>query len=86
ASLTALAGGVITTAMAPHIIKTPMYNFKQTGELDIQELYEAHPDWIHNTLSVHKHVFQVLIQELQEYAGFAPTKHVSMEEQLAIFL
>lgn len=86
AFLTALAGGVVATAMTQHIIKTPMYNSQQTGELYIQELLAAHPDRIHDTLGVHKHVFRALIRELQDYAGFAPAKHVSMEEQLAIFL
>ena len=86
AVLTALAGGIVTMYMSPHIIKSPMYDSMQTGEAYIQELLRGHPDRIHDTLGVNKHVFRALIRELQEYAGFAPTKHVSQEEQLAIFL
>ena len=65
-----------------------MYTSLLTGELYIRELLhrDAHPDRIHDTLGVRKHVFRALMRELQDYAGFAPTKHVSMEEQLAIFL
>ncbi|TFK86403.1 hypothetical protein K466DRAFT_461471, partial [Polyporus arcularius HHB13444] len=86
AALTALAGGIVTTYMSPHIIKSPMYNSIQTGEAYIQELLHGHPDRIRDTLGVHKHIFHALIHELQVYAGFTPTKHLSQEEQLAIFL
>lgn len=86
AVMATLAGGAVTTYIAPHVIKTPMYNSAQTGEDYIQELLQVHPDRIHDTLGVHKHVFRALVRELHEYAGLERTKYLSEEEQVAIFL
>ncbi len=88
AILTTLTGAVVTAYITPHITKIPMYTSKLTGDAYIQELLhrDTHPDRIHDTLGVRKHVFRALLRELQEYAGLAPTKYVSVEEQLAIFL
>ncbi|KAI0630940.1 hypothetical protein C8Q77DRAFT_1061988, partial [Trametes polyzona] len=57
AIITTLAGSAVTTYITPHIIKEPMYNSTQTGEEYIQELLHGHPQCIHNTLGVHKHIF-----------------------------
>ena len=80
--------GASTTVyhMVPHLIKEPMYNSMHTGEKYIQELLTGHGDHIRDTLGLRQHVFQALIQELKMYADLKSTKHVSVEEQLAIFL
>ena len=70
----------------PHILKEPMHDSMRTGEMYIQELLAGHGDRIRNTLGLHRHVFQALVRELKMYAGLKDTKHVSAEEQLAIFL
>ena len=49
------------------------------------ELLEGHPDRIHNKLGVQKHIFQQLINELTVH-GYASSRHVTLEEQLGIFL
>ena len=86
AVIASVAAAAVTTYMTPHLIKRPMYNSPRTGELYIQELLHAHPDRIHDTLGVSKHVFRALVRELTDYGGLHDTKHVSREEQLAIFL
>ena len=65
-----------------------MYTSPMTGEGYVQELlhHGTHPDRIHDVLGVCKHVFRVLMCELHKYSGLRSIKHVSAEEQLAIFL
>jgi hypothetical protein len=65
--------------------KTPYHNSSLTGEGWVHELLEGHPERIRRSLGVRKHVFQALITSLQN-AGYTPSKFVSLEEQLAIFL
>ncbi|KIK80601.1 hypothetical protein PAXRUDRAFT_158231 [Paxillus rubicundulus Ve08.2h10] len=52
----------------------------------VLELLNGHPKWIHTGLGVHKHVFHQLITELQAFTVFCHSKHVTIEEQLDIFL
>jgi hypothetical protein len=56
-----------------------------TGEGWVLELLNGHPEWMHTELGVCVPVFRKLVLELQE-AGMGPSKHVSLEEQVAIFL
>ena len=87
AFLSAVAGGAaVMQYMIPHLIKTPMYNSKLSGEDWLQELLKGHPVWFHDNLGMSKHVFQKLVQELQMYAGLDDLKHIMKEEQVAIFL
>ncbi|TFK81399.1 hypothetical protein K466DRAFT_456033, partial [Polyporus arcularius HHB13444] len=79
-----LAAAAVTTYLTPHLIKRSMYYSACTGERYIQELLHAHPDHICDILGVSKHVF--LVHELSDYGDLQDTKHVSQEEQLAIFL
>ncbi|KAF9503442.1 hypothetical protein BS47DRAFT_1273990, partial [Hydnum rufescens UP504] len=66
----------------------PYHTSSLTGEKWLSGMLacEAHPEWIHDQLSMHKHVFQWLIHSLQQWSGLAASKHVSAEEQVAIFL
>ena len=72
--------------MIPHLIKTPMYDLKLSGEDWLQELLKGHPVRFNDNLGMSKHVFQKLVQELQMYAGLDDLKHITKEEQVAIFL
>ena len=65
--------------------KTPYHTSALTGVAWVRELLEGHPERIRNELGVHKHVFHALIQELQA-AGYAATRNVTLDEQLAMFL
>ncbi|KAJ7842289.1 hypothetical protein B0H13DRAFT_1648844, partial [Mycena leptocephala] len=46
----------------------------------------GHPDRSRRAFGMSRHVFLKLLQVLHLRCGLAPTKHVSSEEQLAIFL
>jgi hypothetical protein len=72
--------------MTPHLIKTPMYDSKLSGEDWVQELLNGHPGRFHDNLGMSKHVFRKLVHELQMYAGLDDSKHIMKEEQVAIFL
>jgi hypothetical protein len=51
----------------------------------IQELMSGHPNHIRMELRMHAHVSQNLITVLRT-CGLIPSRHLSCEEQLAIFL
>ncbi|KAI6096041.1 hypothetical protein F5141DRAFT_1221143 [Pisolithus sp. B1] len=51
----------------------------------ILELLSSHPERIRTELGVHKHVFRVLVDELQQ-SGYSHSKYVTLQEQLGIFL
>ncbi|KAJ7348039.1 hypothetical protein DFH08DRAFT_699139, partial [Mycena albidolilacea] len=46
----------------------------------------GHPDRFRCAFGMSRFVFQALIRALQLKCGLAPTKHVSSEEQVGIFL
>jgi hypothetical protein len=68
-----------------HYNKTPYHNSALTGAAWVIELLCGHPERIRSELGVHKHVFRDLIHTLKA-AGLTRSKHVTLEEQLAIFL
>ena len=63
----------------------PYHTSLLTGEMWVQELLNGHLDRIRNELGVQKHVFCKLIDELVSHE-FSSSRHVMLEEQLAIFL
>lgn len=63
----------------------PYHTSALSGRAWVRELLNGHPDRILNELSVWKHVFRALLDELR-FEGLDNTKHVTLEEQLAIFL
>ena len=56
-----------------------------TGQMWVQELLDGHPDRIRNELGVGKHIFALLVDKLASQ-GFTNSRHVLLEEQLAILL
>lgn len=56
-----------------------------SGEEWVMELIVGHPDRMRCELGMHADVFHALIAELR-VLGYASSRHVSLEEQLAIFL
>jgi hypothetical protein len=57
-----------------------------TGQDWIDELLIRHNGRFYNELGLNKHVFRRLIAVLERDAGLCATRHVSAEEQLAVFL
>ena len=79
---------LVTGAIAftgPLYAKIAYHTSNLTGEGWVLELLNGHPEQMHIELGVHAAVFQQLVLELQEI-GLGPSKHVSLEEQVAIFL
>ena len=75
ALLSAVVGGAIVMQyMTPHLIESPMYDSKLSGEDWVKELLHGHPGWFHDSLGMSKHVFQKLVQEHQMYAGLKDSK------------
>lgn len=65
--------------------KQPYHTSALSGTAWVTELLTGHPERIRCELGVHKHVFYALINLLRQ-AGCRDSKHVLLEEQLAIFL
>ncbi|KAF7288196.1 DDE Tnp4 domain-containing protein [Mycena chlorophos] len=63
----------------------PYHTSKLTGIAWVHELMGGHSERIHNEFGVHLHVFVSLLIELRSM-GYGDSKHVTLEEQLAIFL
>ena len=82
----AAALAAVAVATSSHLFKEPMYNSSFTGELRMQELLHAHDKRFYNSFGMKKDVFFHLKLDLQEYANFANTKYMTMDEQLGIFL
>ena len=87
----AAATAAIATALSvidysqTYFLKTPYHNSALTGAAWVTELLTGHPKHVRHELGVHKHVFRALIVALQD-AGYTPSKFITLEEQLAIFL
>ena len=85
----ALVVSIILTATANILqslyTREPYHTSALSGEAWVLELLCGHPDRIRTKLGVSHEVFSNLIQELQ-HIGYHNSRHVSLEEQLAIFL
>lgn len=85
-ALMALAVGAVALAVYPTMCKQPENTSKLSGQDWVEELLEGHPGRFHNNMGMNKHVFLKLVDELGKRAGLGPTRWVSPEEQLSIFL
>lgn len=66
-------------------IKEPYHNSLFSGAAWVQKLLSGHRNRIKDVLGVRKHVFLGLQDELLRL-GFSDSCHITLEEQLAIFL
>lgn len=86
------AAGVALAAVAASLYfdknysSRPMRTSILTGQLWLHELLQGHPIRFHEQMGMSQHVFQMLSQELQLYSGLKNSKHVTADEQLAIFI
>ena len=86
AVLAATAVAVVAKHVAPSICTIPMNTSKLTGMDWVRELLTGHPVRFSDALAMPKHVYWKLVKELQLYAGLNHSKHVLLEEQVALFL
>jgi hypothetical protein len=63
----------------------PYHTSALTGQEWVMELIVGHPERIRCELGVHAHIFERLINDLRSLSH-QDSRHVSLEEQLAIFL
>ncbi|KAH9953769.1 hypothetical protein BGW80DRAFT_1132489, partial [Lactifluus volemus] len=75
----------ILNVMAPLYHRIPYHTSSLSGEAWVQELLTGHPQRIRNELGVYRSTFIMLVRAIQAL-GLQPSRHVSIEEQLAIFL
>lgn len=68
-----------------HYNKIPYHTSALSGAAWADELMNGHPERIRCELGVHCHVFKHLLRVLRKM-GYGNSKHVTLEEQLAIFL
>ena len=65
--------------------RVPYHTSSLSGEEWVRELLTGHPERIRCELGVHQHVFNALIADLR-MRGHEDSTHVSLNEQLSIFL
>ena len=80
-----LIASAITISESDPVAVVPYHTSILTGQGWVVELINGHPERMHTELGVRVHVFQHLVAALQK-AGMGPSKHLSLEEKLAIFL
>ena len=86
-ALAHIAYELVMDHFAPLYIRTPYHTSALSGAGWVHELLTGHPKRIRNELGVHKSTFIALIKVLQAPGiGLQSSRHVSIEEQLAIFL
>jgi hypothetical protein len=66
-------------------LRTPYHTSALSGAGWVQELLTGHPERIRNELGVYRGTFVLLIKALQAM-GLKSSRHVTIEEQLSIFL
>jgi hypothetical protein len=88
AMFTSLVTAAVVLAASVNMTEPiPYHTSALRGQDWVDELLDlkAHPDRIKNELGVRRHVFLALVAALTQ-AGCTSSKHVSLEEKLAIFL
>ena len=66
--------------------KVPQHTSILSGQGWLNELIAGHDGRFHNEMGMRKHVFWALLSILREETGLYDSRHLSAEEQLAIFL
>ena len=86
ALIAATAAAAITSHITPSLFPTPMNTSVLTGMAWLRELLTGHPVHFYDALGMPKHVFHKLVHELELHAGLKHSKHICVEEQVAVFL
>jgi hypothetical protein len=68
-----------------YYLKIPYHTSALSGDEWVDELMTGHPERIRCELGVHLHVFKRLLSVLRKM-GYGDSKHITLREQLAIFL
>lgn len=84
--ITSICAAAVAIYANTHMTPQPYHTSILRGRAWVQELLDGNPRRIHDILGVRKHVFVTLAESLRLHGGLSDTKHVDVEEQLAIFL
>jgi hypothetical protein len=76
---------VVMDYFSPLYLRTPYHTSALSGADWVHELLTGHPECIRNELGVYRSTFTMLVKAMQSN-GLQSSRHVSIEEQLAIFL
>jgi len=79
------AAEAVVEYATPLYDKIPYHTSALSGEAWVLELINGHPKRIRCELGVHKHIFNTLLEDLSTM-GLKPSRNVSSEEKLSIFL
>jgi hypothetical protein len=79
------AAEAVVEYATPLYDKIPYHTSALSGKAWVLELINGHPKRIRCELGVHKHVFNTLLEDLSTM-GLKPSRNVSSEEKLSIFL
>ena len=85
-TLVTVASTAVITHYTPLLYKTPKHTSLATGQSWVDELLNGHGVRMKNNLGMQKHVFVRLLTVLNDRTNLCDSRHVSAEEQLAIFL
>jgi hypothetical protein len=66
--------------------ETPMHQSVLSGQQWAEELLNGDDEHFYNEFGMQKHVFKYLVTVLRQNAGLGDTRHITLEEQLGIFL
>src|SRR5690348_10624667 len=90
AAVTAALLCVLTAGIAASTIatteKATMHTSVLSGQQWMEELLDGNDRCFYDAFGMKKHIFWCLIDVLHKKAGLGDTKHVTLEEQLGIFL
>ena len=86
ARLAILAGAYAVYLVGLSYNKTPRNTSKLSGADWLDELLEGHDTRFYDNMGMNRHVYCWLLEILGKKAGLRDTKHVTLREQLAIFL
>ena len=68
------------------ILKRRLDDSMMTGEQKVDEWLRRHSATMHSQLGVFPSTFVLVLQDLENFSHFAPTRYISIQVQLAIFL
>lgn len=85
ASVVYLAGATVILYSSPEYWRQPYHTSALSGSDWVNELVHGHPDRIYSELGIRLHVFTALVEKLH-FCGMHHSRHLRLDEQVAIFL
>jgi hypothetical protein len=84
--ITMAASASATLYVEKAFFKKPYHTSILSGRMWVEELLQGNPQRIKDQLGMAKHVFRQMVQQLSMRTSANHTRHVGLEEQVAIFL